>query len=237
MSTILISTTQNIELEYPLASLGDRIIGTFIDLMAQLGYILLMVSLLYWLKIENLSTIGLIFLLPVGLYHPICEIFFNGQSLGKALMRTQVVRLDGSPPSLSNFLLRWLLRPVDIMVLNGLVALISIAVTQNSQRLGDLAAGTTVVKLKLVVNFWDSIFLETEADYIVQYPQVKNLSDKDLSILKEVLDVGVRNANPELLEKLATRVLEVTGATTIQTPRAFLETVLKDYNHLYGGKN
>ncbi|RMG23786.1 MAG: RDD family protein, partial [Bacteroidetes bacterium] len=168
-----------------------------------------------------------------------CELFFNGQSLGKYALKTRVIQMDGSTPDISSMLLRWMLRLVDIwitlpLMFPGVVALITAAVNKKGQRLGDIAAGTTVVKLRLVTTFADTIFVDTAEDYQVVFPQIRSLSDRDMSILKEVLDMGVKSDNPYLLGKLATKVREVTHIQTNMPDRDFLYTLLSDYNHLYG---
>ncbi|MEM6262657.1 MAG: RDD family protein [Bacteroidota bacterium] len=236
MNTIIIPTTQNIELEYPIASMGDRILGFVIDLLIQIGYFLAW-GLLFYLTDTDFGefTIGVqVFLyLPVFFYHLFCELLFEGQSIGKRVMKTRVVMLDGSPPSVSSYVIRWMLRLVD-MPFYGIVAIMSIAISGKGQRLGDLAAGTTVVKLKLVTSFDQTIFVETEEQYEVVFPEIKTLSDKDVSILKEVLDVGLQSNNPALVKRLADKVKEVIGVTTETDDETFLRTILKDYNHVYG---
>ena len=232
MSTISIPTTQNIELEYPVASLGDRILAWFVDGLIQLGYWLIVLWLTDIPALPMGEPFQIILFLPIGFYHLLCETFFDGQSLGKRILKTRVIRIDGSPPTLSNYLLRWMLRPIDILFY-GAVAIITIAVTPKRQRLGDLAGGTSVIKLKLVTTFGETIFRETGEDYEVVFPEIQHLTDRDVSILKEVLDAGIRSANPDLIQKLALKVQEVTGIETRMHPEEFLETILKDYNHQY----
>ena len=235
MSTITIPTTQNIELEYPIATVGDRIAATILDLALQLGYIIAL-RYLFTLADVNVGTeIWILLLLPIMLYSLISEIFFNGQSIGKRILKIQVIHLEGRSPSLSQYLLRWLIRPVDVLFLNGLVALISISVSKLSQRLGDLVAGTTVIKLNLVTAFGETIFAEIEEGYQMVFPQISMLTDRDMSILKEVLDLGVKGSDRDMLTRLSSKVKEVTGIETDLPDKEFLETVLKDYNFLYGG--
>ena len=234
MNTISIPTTQNIELEYPIATVGDRIAATILDLCIQLGYFIAMRYLFDGLDLFVGMEAWVIIMLPVALYSLVCETLFNGQTVGKRIVKIQVIRLEGNPPGLSQYLLRWLLRPIDIFTLNGLVAIVSIAMSKYSQRLGDLAAGTTVIKLHLVTEFGETIFAEIEADYEQAFPQVAMLTDRDMSILKEVLDIGVKGSDPEMIRRLTLRVKEVTGIESDMPDRAFLETILKDYNYLYG---
>lgn len=240
MDTIIIPTAQNIELEYPLAGLGDRILATFIDILILLGYVLLIAEVLDLFDFDDGYTpIMALVMLPAILYSFLCEVFLNGQTLGKKALKIRVVMVDGGKTSLSGYLVRWIIRSVDIWSFSGIVAIIAISVGKKGQRLGDIAADTTVVKLKLVTVFGDTMFVDTDVAYKIQYPQIKRLSDRDMSILKEVLDAGLRSNNPDLLGRLASKVREVTQIP----PQAnlsdtqFLKVVLADYNHLYkGGK-
>lgn len=234
MNTIVIPTAQNIELEYPQAGIGARALATIIDLAVLFGYMLILNILGYSISTED--EIMLTFMIPVMVYSIVCESIFNGQTLGKFVMKTRVISMDGASPTFSQYVLRWILRLLDIWILTGLVGLVTMAINKNGQRLGDIIAGTTVIKLKLVTHFGDTIFMETNENYQVVFPQIRNLSDRDVSILKEVLDAGLKSSNPEILEKLSRKVQEVAEIETNMRAAVFLETVLLDYNHLYGGE-
>jgi len=235
MNTITIRTTQNIELEYPVSGIGDRILATLIDSGILVGYLIACQLISTYTGVVYGNEGWIILLIPVALYSLISEVFFNGQSIGKRLMNMQVVKLDGTPPSLSNYLLRWLLKPVDVWVSYGLIAIISISISKHLQRLGDLAAGTSVIKLKLVTTFGETIFEEIEKDYVCTFPQIELLTDRDIAIIKDILDKGTQAADSELLSKLSGKVKNVTGITTDMGDTQFLQTILKDYNYLYGG--
>lgn len=73
--------------------------------------------------------------------------FNHGQSFGKKLINIRVVKVDGSTPSIGSYLLRWLLFPIDGPITSGL-GLLVVLLNKNNQRLGDLAAGTMVIKEK-----------------------------------------------------------------------------------------
>lgn len=248
MNTISIPTTQHIELEYPVAGIGDRLLTGLIDVSVVAGYVIGWAYLLEQYVDEGglrqifageLETFYLFALLPGMFYSVACEVFFDGQTLGKWVTNTRSISLDGTAPSLSAYLLRWLLRMIDVwaslaVLMPGMVGLVVMGVNRKGQRLGDLVAGTTVIKLKLVTTFVDTIYAETEEGYRLQFPEISHLSDRDMSILKEVLDAGLRNKNPQLLDRLADKVKEVAGITSEMPPQIFLETVLRDYNHYYG---
>lgn len=245
MNTIVIPTTQNIELEYPIANVSDRILATLLDWLVLLAYWLLLYVLLDitafppFLPVyeDIISPVDQLAYLPILFYPLLMEVFFNGQSLGKYALKIRVVRLDGQPPTTSDFVTRWMFRILDIIIIPvfpGAIAMLAVTVSKKGQRLGDLAAHTTVIKLKLVTHFADTIFVDTQETYEVKFPEISRLSDRDVSILKEVLDAGLRSNNPDLLLKLSNKVKEVAGIESRLSPREFLQTVLADYNHVFG---
>ncbi|MEM7656270.1 MAG: RDD family protein [Bacteroidota bacterium] len=246
MNTIIIPTTQNIELEYPVANVGDRIVGGLVDVLILIAYWVFWLLILeegFWDDVfateevnQTTQTLGILVLLPAVFYSAICEILMDGQTFGKKLTKTRTIRLDGASPTISQYLLRWVMRMVDILLLGfpGLVGLITMGVNKKGQRLGDLVAGTTVIKLKLVTSFMDTIYVETTDSYELVFPEITRLRDRDVSILKEVLDVALKSDNPKLLAKLSEKIKSVTGIQSDLVPRKFLETVLSDYNHYYG---
>ena len=145
-STIL--TGQFVRISQTPASIGERIIALIIDYVLIGFYIFSTVTVLSKLRLPSDFTM-IFFLaviyLPVLFYSFLCEMFNYGQSLGKRLMNIRVVKADGSVPSISSYLLRWLLFPIDGPITGGLGLLVAL-LTKNSQRMGDLAAGTMVIK-------------------------------------------------------------------------------------------
>lgn len=237
MATIVVPTSQNIELEYPVANLMERGGAAMLDLLVILVYS----GTWGWIydKYPFDDSLLLLVLLPSAFYSLISELIFNGQSLGKLVTKTKVIRLDGSEPGFSDFLLRWMMRLIDmwlILPLYGVIAAISSSVNKKGQRLGDILAGTTIIKLKLATTFEDTMFWDTADDYEIVFHEIEKLSDRDMSILKEVLDIAMKHDNDDLLEKLAKKVAEVANIETNMPHKQFLDTILQDYNHLFGKK-
>ena len=236
MSTIRIQTTQHTELEYTLAGVGDRLIAYLIDLLLYMAYgiglavVMMNTSLLnFW----NGAWV-IVLILPILFYQLLCEIFMNGQSIGKRIRSIRVISLDGNQPSIGQYLIRWLFRIVDDMIGTGVVAIVSISLSEKAQRLGDMLAGTTVVRTKTSTVFDDTLFMEADGAHEPVFPQVIRLKDRDVNMLKEVIR-RVRS-DPErhqsLLEKACARTLDVLGVDTDLASLDFLEAVIKDYNHI-----
>ena len=132
---VSIRTTQNVFIDQDKAGVGHRILAGIIDLCVM---ILFSVGITKALEVAAIESIWINILLyfPIYFYHLYMEILNNGQSLGKMVLRLKVVRLDGTPPTIGGYVLRWLISPLDLLA-TGSVAIISIGLTQHGQRLGD----------------------------------------------------------------------------------------------------
>ncbi|HCI71200.1 MAG TPA: RDD family protein, partial [Balneola sp.] len=86
----------------------------------------------------------------------IFEVVWNGKSFGKWMMGLQVVMLDGSSPSFGNYLIRWMLRLLEVSFTNGILAFITVLINGKGQRLGDIAAKTCVIKTRKKVKLSDT---------------------------------------------------------------------------------
>jgi len=243
MQTIEIQTTQNVHIEYPVASVGDRVVAGLIDQLIMIGYLIAIIFFYLWLLNVTEGTsfsypvaYFVILFLPLFFYHLLCETYLNGQSFGKKLMKMRVVKLDGTQAGIGSYFLRWILAPIDIYFTYGSVGLVTMIINGKGQRLGDLAAHTTVVKLKAETKLDDTILRVTPTNYEVKFPQVSVLSDKDISLVKEVLDLNYKKPDTivytRILNKTKEAIEKKIGVTTTLHPLNFLDTVLKDYNYL-----
>jgi len=243
MQTIEIQTTQNVHIEYPVASVGDRVVAGLIDQLIMIGYLIAIIFFYIWLlNVTEGSSFSypvayfVILFLPLFFYHLLCETYLNGQSFGKKLMKMRVVKLDGTQAGIGSYFLRWILAPIDIYFTYGSVGLVTMIVNGKGQRLGDLAAHTTVVKLKTETKLDDTILRVTPTNYEVKFPQVSALSDKDISLVKEVLDLNFKKPDiavyTRILNKTKEAIEKKIGVSTNLHPLTFLDTVLKDYNYL-----
>ena len=170
--------------------------------------------------------------LPYIFYDLLFEIFMHGQTIGKKIIKIKVVKLDGTQPSVGSFLLRWLIRIFEIDALYGVIAIVSIAGSKNRQRLGDMAAGTTVIVVKPAVTLKDTILQATQKkEYTISFPQVANLSEKDVEVMKEVYDFYLQTGKTEALAKLTEKVKAKTGISTDMKDGELISILMKDYNH------
>lgn len=142
-------------LELRLATLGSRVLAILLDLSIQLtGLVLLLLGLAGVSAATSASLPGwvaavivtfLVFLVIFG-YPAILETLWNGKTVGKRVLGIRVVTTDGAPIRFRHAAIRAALELVDFFIPpGGLVACISVLLTRDDQRLGDLAAGTFVV--------------------------------------------------------------------------------------------
>ncbi len=239
MNTINVTTSQNIELEYELGSLGDRIIGRILDFLVLIGYGIVVFAIIGFGNMgrfmDNNAWFMVVFIaFPLVFYDLLCEMLLNGQSLGKKIMGIKVISLNGGQPVFSQYLIRWLFRIVDFSLSANLVALIMVAASEKKQRLGDLVAGTVMVKTKPRTQISDTIFHAIQQeDYKVVYPEVINLRDQDIQLLKEILKSVTQSGNAALAFQAQQKIEKVLNIRSRHNDsKSFLNAVLIDYNFL-----
>ena len=239
MAQSSIITGQYVELTQTPASVGDRLLAAIID-YAIIGTYYMAVSFGFSrliFQFRHMSdvvfiTIFVLALSPIIFYYPICEIAARGQSLGKMAMKTRVVTMDGNSPSVGSCLLRWLLYPIDT-VLTGFLGVVFITFGKHRQRLGDLAAGTIVIKTTssqydfFTINDYNYV----QPGYQPTYPEAVNLSTRQVDVITRTLYSSDPDRRNELVYKLAVQVQQFLG---VQVPAnvyadAFLTTVLNDF--------
>ena len=218
MAESTIITGQFVRISQTPSSIGERLLALVIDYSLIVIYLYSVTTLI--VKLHLSSGVGTVFFLclvylPVLFYSFLCEMFTHGQSFGKRLMNIRVVKSDGSTPSISAYLLRWLLFIIDGPGTGGL-GLLVVLLTKNSQRLGDLAAGTMVIK---------------EKNYHPTYPQSADLSLEQVNVITRTLESGEKDRvrRVTLLAKKVQEILSVTPRENNQ--EKFLQTVLRDYQY------
>lgn len=236
METFNLSTSQNVSLEFKIASVADRILAYILDIII-LGLTSLIFSLVISLTAFGFSEWMLLLFLPVLFYHLLFEVFFNGQSLGKMIMGIRVVKTDGSQLTIGSCFIRWIFQLIDILLLGGAVAILVIIINGKGQRLGDLAASTTVLKINKQGKLENTIWTEIEETYEIKFPQVQLLGDRDIQVVREVLAVSYKNGyndtTAQLVKNTRDAICEKTSITSDLNDRNFLLTIVKDYNALH----
>ncbi len=157
---VRIETPEQIDLALEPAGLGSRFVGWVVDSLVWLAVLLLILLAAAiaaglagyspgrqtWTGGIVLAVIAvLVYLLLLG-YDIVFELRWNGQTPGKRLAGLRVIREGGAPIDFRSSCIRNLLRPVDTLPLFYGVGTLTALLTARRQRLGDLAAGTLVIR-------------------------------------------------------------------------------------------
>lgn len=204
-----------------------------------------------------LDILFTILLFPALFYSLWTETLFNGQTLGKLICKIKVVKLNGYRAGFTEYFTRWAFRLIDfwtgsfmllffipifgeetavilagmLLMMSGLVAFILIIRTRNSQRLGDIVAGTTVLKLREKHSIDITILEDIKETYVPRYSQVMRLTDNDARIIKDTFVIARKNRDYTTLKRLRNKLENVMDVKADQSDVEFIDTVMKDFNY------
>ncbi len=239
MHKLSINTPQNVKFEYNLASLGSRIIAFAIDYFIIMCYAIMVYYMVSRLGLFNTSDpwliagVYMLILLPAFFYPFLMETFFNGQTIGKMIMRTKVVKIDGTRASIYQYFIRWVCSIVDIFLCAGALGISSIIATKHAQRIGDIAADTTVISTKQNMVLQQTLFAEITQEYTVTFPQVMRLSDKDANTIKDIYKKGYERKDYNIILALSNKLVELLDVKPQMRPEEFIDVVIKDYYYTF----
>ncbi|MFT4536020.1 MAG: putative RDD family membrane protein YckC [Saprospiraceae bacterium] len=230
MKYIDISTSHNISVRYELASVMHRILAWLIDITILMLY----VGIVSIVAIASTFLWYVLVFFVVAFYHLIFEILNNGQSIGKRMMKIKVVTLNGRSAKSGDYFLRWIFRILEVTFTGGLLAILYITSTEKHQRIGDILAQTTVIKLK-ADNFYDLKGLVKLGDQKreITYQNVTMYNDTDLMLVKDTLariNKTPNDENRKFLRTLSDKMAVDLNVNLENVERVtFLETLLLDY--------
>lgn len=266
-----IDTPESVAFDYTLADVGNRSLAALLDMflvfLALIGLNLVLVAILrsmgvsvefFDLEVEGAGWLaGLVIALYAILdfvvfwgYFMLLELKWNGQTIGKQALKIRVVRLDGSPAGASEIAVRNLVRIIDFLPSGYLFGLLVMLLDGKGRRLGDLAAGTIVVKADMRVTLDELVrkalvaqqqpptvataapVAETHDAPSTPGLEVRGLRPADYSLVLDVLSRDARTPlQDELLVRLATAIaakIRYDGDVSAN-PRQFLQQVSDAY--------
>ena len=226
MAVIKVPTNFNIDVEFEIPEFYRRLVALLIDVLIE--YFYLRIADQIYKNIlrnsdfsidsqHNLWGIGMLLLLPLVFYHIVLEITMNGQSIGKKIMSIRGVNEIGGRPSISQFLIRWLLRVSDLWIAIIILVIISdptfgrdvettaiilvalgflitdivlVVSSKKGQRIGDILAKTILIRINTKGNIEETVFQEVADNYVPSFPQIMQLSDKDINAIKSILEIA-----------------------------------------------
>jgi uncharacterized RDD family membrane protein YckC len=233
METIWVETSQQVDLRQKVASVGERFLAHALDYIFIGAYLAIFFGFLSILGLVNTGT-SILIILPVVLYDLVLEVAMNGQNLGKQIMGLRVVKLDGTTPGFFDYFIRWIFRLVDNIILFGGIATLTIILNGKGQRLGDLAAKTTVIRVKSKRPTADSLHdPQIPSGYQPVFQGVDMFKESEIKTLKEALDFFVANPGEAkavaLVRKAKDAAEKKLGIQSQLIPAEFLGTLIKDY--------
>lgn len=268
MATIKVPTSFNIDVEFEVPEFYRRMIALLIDILIEFFYLKIANALFASIAgrtgnfdmdtQHNLWGVGLLLFLPIPLYHIVLEITMNGQSIGKKIMGIRVVNENGGRASISQFLIRWLLRVSDvwivmlifllfansgfrniestIMILAALIFLITdiilVVSSQKGQRIGDILAHTILIRTSSRASIEETVFQEVADSYKPSFPQIMQLSDRDINAIKNILETTRKKGDYHIAAAASEKIKAHLKIDSSLSPFDFLDLLLKDYNYL-----
>ena len=235
MAQTSIITGQYVCIHQTASTVVQRLIAWLVDMVfLYIVAIFLGITIFPVIFSLNQETLAIVFsillILAILSYPLVMELFNHGQSIGKYIVGIKVVSLDGSTPSIGAYMLRWLLLLIDWGFMG--VGLAFIVFTKNSQRLGDLAAGTTVVKLSKharSINTFDLYFAYNQ--YTPTYPEAAHLSLRQFNVIARTL-LTQNEARAINILRLAEKTEQVLGVkSTSSNAEQFLLTIYNDFQY------
>ena len=208
----------------PLAGIGSRFIALLVDTLIWLAG-LFMLGLAFWAiqpAVEAFSQISyqwafaivtfVLFLLNWG-YFTLFEAFCNGRTPGKRVAKIRVIQRSGRPIGFFESLARNLVRYVDQIPFFYAVGVVVMFITRQHQRLGDLAAGTLVVRdREQESTAWNDLSTRTFTAQIFSAPEASPEPHTFVSL--PAADVAkLSSADLEVLEGFFARRLDMSLAT------------------------
>lgn len=149
-AALVIRAPEGVEFSLPLAGPGSRLLALMVDMfvISALGSVVGTTIGVVGVVSSDLSAalVTITYFLLALLYGMVTEWAWRGQTVGKRILRLHVIDASGGRLQPSQIIMRNLIRPVDMLPLFYLVGVVVSLLNDRFQRLGDLAAGTVVIR-------------------------------------------------------------------------------------------
>jgi uncharacterized RDD family membrane protein YckC len=219
--TLNIDTPENVTFSYEIAGIGSRFLAALVDtlLLGLLEVIVIGTALLIFLQLNRSNSgvalvgsgsevsmwaLGILTFIAFWFfwgYYIFFEIFWNGQTPGKRFIGLRVIRMDGTPVTFSEVVIRNLVRTLDLLPMAYGVGVITMFINSKSCRLGDLAARTVVVLDSPASLHHTPIQVQNELSMLrrnaplpADFP-LEKISDQDMQVLDSFLSRRGQLAN------------------------------------------
>ncbi len=241
MKTVEILTANNISIQYETASVMNRGVALFIDLLVLLFYTLIMGLFVVnvFFSFNDQSTFYFVYYILVAIpfitYSLFMEFFFKGQTVGKMALGIRTIKLNGENVDMNDCAMRWAFKIIDFWFSSGGIGALFIATTDKSQRLGDLLAQTTVIKTNPTQKYSikDILKIKNKSEHQPTYLGVTQFTDEDMILVKNAISRVKKfpnQAHKNLIIELSKSIAEKLNLSEVPKKKLqFLNTVLQDY--------
>lgn len=228
-----INTSQNVTIDFEIAGIGERLIALIIDYLILAAIVIFFFFVASFFKLDQSGNLVFYVIVSMflSLYHFILEFAFKGQSFGKKIQNIKVVAKNGQDAGFFQYLLRNVLRVVDLFYFIGVVV---VFFTKKNQRLGDLAAGTIVIRFDKQAGFESIALSEIQKEYQPVYDRINvlRLNEQDIELIKEVIDRQGTEMNWSLVKISAEKVQKKTEIERKKENNLeFLQGIVNDFNY------
>jgi hypothetical protein len=258
MKKVEFLSAQHVKIEFEMASVVQRALAYVIDTVIIYVYFMIVLFAFLndasiWSQDLDLALLLLVLLvnMPIYLYKPVMEYFFNGQTLGKMAVGIRMVRVNGDRMTLQDNFLRWVMRgeffwvslvsnPVWILIIPFITLLdfLAMSLSPKHQRIGDMIVSVIAIRTRPSRKYKlsDILSRQESTSYKPTYEKVISFTDEDIMYLKNVIEQYKNYRNAEITKVFNAVTQKTCERLEIELPKknttAFLEKVLKDYVYL-----
>lgn len=238
MNTVEIYTAQHVKIEFETAGIARRMFAFATDLLFMAAVFgVFFISVQSQTRFQSDLLLQFTAFIWFGFYSLLSESIGNGQSLGKWAMGIKVIKINGEPLGFYDCFSRWSTRLLEIYMTFGSVAAIGITGSPSGQRIGDMIAGTCVIRNRSGHGFRLNDILKlgekTKENYAFAYPHVNRLGENDVLLIKKLLGRYKRypnKAHKEAVELMAGKLKVILEIREIpQNKVDFFNTVISEY--------
>ena len=232
--TVFFHTSQGVKLQFESASALSRIVAFSVDVIIYfLSFIIIKSLLSSSIDSNNLVyfVLGIFyFFLPL-----LIEIWTNGQSIGKIIMKIQVISNYKMQADKSLFFSRYVIKIIELTLSFGILPVLFIGFSKRGQSFADYFAGALVVNKAKQSRFKlkDLTEISTKDNYEITFPQVTKLKENDIIILKNLLQEHGKlqsQRSKALILKASKRIQDILEVKANKlSGQEFLSKIISDY--------
>jgi hypothetical protein len=104
--------------------------------------------------------------------------------------------------------------------------------SKKGQRIGDVLAHTILIRTNTRADIEETVFQEVADTYTPVFPQIMQLSDKDINAIKSILETAKRKGDFNMAATASEKIKAHLKINSSMSPFDFLDVLLKDYNYL-----